>query len=150
MSEFMVNEMTVIEKLKAESMRLRKERSPVAPSIQFAISEIEKVGKNAGNRVTTEDEAIKAVQKIVATLRENLKVTTAAAALANVNTELAVLESVLPQMVTAEEIRSQLVFAFDGAATKNKGEVMKWARARWGALADMKTVGAVANELWGV
>lgn len=146
----MVNKMTVIEKLKTESMRLRKERSPVAASIQFAISEVEKVGKNAGNRMTTEDEAIKVIQKITATLRENLKVTTEAAAAENVNAELAVLESVLPQMASAEEIRSKLVFAFDGAATKNKGEIMKWAKAEWGARADMKIVGAVANELWGV
>ncbi len=146
----MVNKMTVIEKLKTESMRLRKERSPVAASIQFAISEVEKVGKNAGNRVTTEDEAIKVIQKITATLRENLKVTTEAAAVENVNAELAVLESVLPQMASAEEIRSKLVFAFDGAANKNKGEIMKWAKAHWGARADMKIVGAVANKLWGV
>jgi hypothetical protein len=50
--------MTVIRELKKESLRLRKERSPVASSIVFAISEIEKVGNNAGNRETTEGKVI--------------------------------------------------------------------------------------------
>ena len=56
--------MTVVEQLKKRSMALRKERNPIAPSIQFALSEIEKVGKNSGNRETTEDEAIRVVQKL--------------------------------------------------------------------------------------
>ncbi len=146
----MVNEMTVVEKLKIESMALRKVRSPVAPSIQFAISEIEKVGKNNGNRETTEDEAIKVVQKLVATIDENLKLNIDDARKVSLSFEKQILVSVLPQMVPVDEIRSALVFAFDGAATKNKGEIMKWAKAHWGARADMKTVGAVANDLWGV
>ena len=41
--------MTVIEQLTKESLRLRKERNPVAPSIVFALSEIEKVGKKCGH-----------------------------------------------------------------------------------------------------
>jgi uncharacterized protein YqeY len=141
--------MTVIEKLKAESMRLRKERSPIAPSIQFAISEIEKVGKNAGNRVTTEDEAIRVIQKLVATVEGNIAVAEGDAKIA-MQCEVVILKSVLPQMVSAEEIHSKLVFAFDGAQSKNKGEIMKWAKAQWGASADMKKVGAIANDLWGV
>lgn len=146
----MVNKMTVIEKLKAESLRLRKERNPSAAAITFALSEIAKVGKNAGNRETTDDEAIKVVQKIVALIDENLKLGISDDVRAAFMFERQILASVLPQMVTEEEIRSKLVFAFDAAQTKNKGEIMKWARANWGALADMKTVGAVANELWGV
>jgi hypothetical protein len=55
--------MNIIERLKTESLRLRKERNPVAASITFALSEIEKVGKNNGNRATTDDEAIKVIQK---------------------------------------------------------------------------------------
>lgn len=54
--------MTIVSKLRVESLRLRKERNPVAASITFVISEIDKIGKNNGNRVTTEDEAVKAVQ----------------------------------------------------------------------------------------
>lgn len=142
--------MTVIEKLKAESLRLRKERNPVAASITFALSEIEKVGKNNGNRVTTDDEAIKVVQKLVATIEDNLKLDLDDGRRIALNHEKQILQSALPQMASEEEIRSKLVFAFQGKQIANKGEIMKWAKAEWGALADMKRVGDIASELFGV
>lgn len=142
--------MTIIEKLKSESLRLRKERNPIASSITFAISEIEKVGKNNGNRETTDDEAIKVVQKLIATIDENLKVTTDDGRKVAFNFEKNILTSVLPQMASEEEIRSKLVFAFDGKQVRNKGEIMKWAKTEWGSLADMKQVGSIASELYGV
>lgn len=142
--------MSVIVKLKAESLQLRKERNPVASSITFAISEIEKIGKNAGNRVTTEDEAIKVVQKLIATIDENLKVTVDDGRKIAFNFEKQILSSVLPQMVSEDEIRSKLVFTFNGTQVRNKGEIMKWAKTQWGSLADMKQVGNIAAELYGV
>ena len=96
--------MNIVQKLKTESLRLRKERNPIAASITFALSEIERVGKNDGNRVTTEDEAVKVVQKLVATLNENLKVASDDGRKIAFNHEKRILESVLPQMV--DEARS--------------------------------------------
>lgn len=145
--------MTVVEKLKTESMRLRKERSPIAPSIQFALSEIEKIGKNNGNRSTTDDEAIKVVQKLIATVDENIKFATAEdhdGRLVALNHEKQILQSVLPIMASDDEIRSKLVFAFEGKQVRNKGEIMQWSKAHWGALVDMKRVGTIASELFGV
>lgn len=137
--------MSVVEKLKTESLRLRKERNPIAPSITFALSEIEKVGKNAGNRATTEDEAIKVLQKIVATLDENLKV---AADTAVIEQEKAVLMSVLPQMASDDAVRAYLRETFTAPA--NKGEVMKGLRAKFGSLVDMKRAGTIATEELGI
>ncbi len=142
--------MTVIEKLKKESLRLRKERSIVAPSILFALSEIEKVGKNNGNRETTDDEAIKVVQKLIATIDENLKLNIDDGRRISLNFEKNILSGVLPQMASEDEIRSKLVFAFNGKEIRNKGEIMKWAKTEWGSLADMKQVGSIASELYGV
>jgi uncharacterized protein YqeY len=142
--------MTVIDKLKAESLRLRKERNPTAASITFALSEIEKIGKNNGNRETTEDEAIKVIQKLVATIGENLKLDVDDGRRVALNFEKQILNSVLPQMVSTDDIRSKMTSAFEGKTVSNKGEIMKWAKAEWGVLADMKQVGAIASELWGV
>lgn len=142
--------MSVIEKLKAESMRLRKERNTIAPSITFALSEIEKIGKNNGNRATTDDEAIKVIQKLIATIDENLKVATDDGRKIAFNSEKQILLSVLPQMVSQADIRFALRTQFEGKQIHNKGEIMKWAKAHWGALADMKVVGAIASEMFGV
>jgi uncharacterized protein YqeY len=145
--------MSVIEKLKAESMNLRKTRNPVAASITFALSEIEKVGKNNGNRATTEDEAIKVVQKLVATIDENLKLDIDDGRRIALNHEKQILLGVLPQMATDREIvdflRDQLSFKTRETMPK-KGEIMKALRDKFGALVDMKRAGQLATEIYGV
>lgn len=142
--------MSVFEKLKKESLQLRKDRNPAAASITFALSEIDKVGKNNGNRATTDDEAIKVVQKLIATINDNLKLAIDDDRRIALNYEKQILQSALPQMASEEEIRTKLVSAFQGKQIANKGEIMKWAKAEWGALADMKQVGAIASDLFGV
>ena len=145
--------MSVIEKLKAESLRLRKERNPIASSITFAISEIEKVGKNSGNRATTNDEAIKVVQKLIATIDENLKLGIDDGRRIALSHEKNILLSVLPQMATEQEVADFLRDLFTGkrdGEIPKKGDVMKALRDKFGALVDMKRAGQIATELYGV
>jgi len=145
--------MTVIEKLKAESLRLRKERNPIASSITFALSEIEKIGKNSGNRDTTNDEAIKVVQKLVATIDENLKLDIDDGRRVALNYEKQILLGVLPQMASEQEIVDFLRDLFTGKRADEipkKGDVMKALRDKFGALVDMKRAGQIATELYGV
>lgn len=146
--------MTVIEKLKAESLRLRKERNPVAASITFAISEIEKIGKNNGNRPTTDDEAIRVVQKLIATIDENLKVTTDDGRKVAFNLEKQILSSVLPQMASDQDIVDFLRVFMTGhskmSSVPKKGDVMKALRSHFGSLADMKRAGEIATEIYGI
>lgn len=144
--------MSIVEKLKAEAIALRKARSPVAPSIQFALSEIEKVGKNSGNRETTEDEAIKVVQKLIATVNENIRFATESkddSRLVALNFEKRILESTLPQMATEDEVRAYLK-GFFVDAPQNKGVAMKVLKTKFGALVDMKRAGEIISEMYGV
>jgi uncharacterized protein YqeY len=142
--------MNVIEKLKAESMALRKTRNPVAASITFALSEIEKFGKNNGNRATTDDEAIKVIQKLIATIDENLKVTTDDGRKIAFNFEKTILVGVLPQMASDEEVRALLKDAIGTEVPKNKGVAMKVIRDAYGAKVDMKRAGEIVTELYGI
>ena len=145
--------MSVIEKLKTESMALRKVRSPVAPAILFALSEIEKVGKNNGNRATTEDEAIKVIQKLIATIDENLKLNVDENRRTSLNFEKQILLGVLPQMASDTEITDFLRELFTGKRggdIPKKGDVMKALRDKFGALVDMKRAGQIATEIYGV
>ena len=139
--------MTIVKTLRAESLRLRKERNPIAASITFVLSEIEKIGKNAGNRDTTEDEATKVVQKLVATLKDNLNYRLTESDEAATKAQITILESVLPQMVTDEQVSSYITdLAFDPAFIMNKGNVMKAIRSKFGALVDMKRAGTIFEE----
>ena len=146
--------MTVTEKLKAESLRLRKERNPVAASITFALSEIEKVGKNNGNRVTTDDEAIKVVQKLVATIDENLKLDIDDGRRIALNHEKQILLGVLPQMASDQDITTFLIVFMTShkkmSSAPTKGEIMKVLRGHFGARVDMKRAGEIVTSLYGV
>lgn len=142
--------MSVVEKLKAESLALRKTRNPVAPAILFALSEIEKVGKNAGNRATTEDEAIKVIQKLVITIDENLKLTTDDGRKIALNFEKQILTGVLPQMASDDEVRQLLKDVLGDETPKNKGVAMKVIRDEYGAKVDMKRAGEIVTELYGI
>ena len=53
-------------------------------------------------------------------------------------------------MASEDEIRASLIKAFENFNFTNKGDVMKWAKSRWGSLADMKLVGSIASEMLGV
>jgi uncharacterized protein YqeY len=145
--------MSVIEKLKIKSLELRKERSPVAASVQFALSEIEKIGKNAGNRETTQDEAIRVIQKIITTIDENLKHADSDRAI-HLNYEKNILSSVLPQMASDDNVISFLkgryVFAEAAEDMPKKGEIMKALRDEFGALVDMKRAGELVKDLYGI
>lgn len=141
--------MSVIEKLKEESMALRKTRNSIAPAIVFALSEIEKIGKNNGNRATTEDEAIKVIQKLIAVIDENLKVTTDDGRKVAFNFEKQILSGVLPQMASEDEVRVFLQSAY-AEIKPNKGDVMKTLRFKFGAKIDMKRAGAIVTELFGI
>lgn len=142
--------MSVIEKLKAESMALRKARNPVAPSILFALSEIEKVGKNNGNRATTDDEAIKVIQKLIATIDENLKVTTDDERKAAFNFEKQILMGALPEMASDDDVRQLLKDILGDEVPKNKGVAMKVIRDEYGAKVDMKRAGEIVTEMYGI
>jgi uncharacterized protein YqeY len=143
-------EMSVIEKLKTESMNLRKTRNAIAASILFALSEIEKVGKNNGNRATTEDEAIKVIQKLIATIDENLKLALDDGRKVALNFERTILAGVLPQMATDDDIRILLEEVIGTEVPKNKGVAMKVIRDEYGAKVDMKRAGEIVTELYGI
>ena len=142
--------MSVIEKLKSESMKMRKARDPLASKLVFALSEIDKVGKNNGNRETTDDEAIKVVQKIIANIDQTIVLLPANSAVEyDLTREKSILNSALPQMASDEEVRNYLLASFVEAPA-NKGVIMKVLKEKFGALVDMKRAGQIATELYGV
>lgn len=142
--------MSVIEKLKSESIRLRKERNTLAPAIGFTLSEIDRVGKNAGNRATTDDEAISVIQKQIAIINENLKLDIDDGRKIAFASERQVLLSVLPQMASDDEIKTALREVIGETAPANKGIAMKVIKERFGAKVDMRHAGTVVTELYGI
>lgn len=125
--------MSIIETLKAKTLELRKQRSPLGPTMQFHVAEISKIGKSNGNRETTEDEAIQYIKKSVQKLKENEFAD---------KDEIQVLEEMLPAMASADDVRDYVfgLEAEEGLNISNKGAVMKAVKAHFGSLVDMKMV----------
>jgi uncharacterized protein YqeY len=142
--------MTIIEKLKSESVRMRKERNPMAAFSVFMISEIEKVGKNDGNRETKPDEVIQFLKKQITTTKYNLSLPLNEDRAETMKMELAFLEELLPTMVSDQEVREFLTEMFGDAVPKNKGEAIKYLRDEFGALVDMRTAVAIVSEMYGI
>jgi uncharacterized protein YqeY len=143
--------MSVTDQIRRAALQMRKERDPLAGKLVFAISEIEKVGKNDGNRATTEDEAIKTIQKIIATIDQNQKLVDAGSAAAeDLARERQILESFLPQMASDAEVRDLLLTVIGDEKPKNKGIAMKVIRDEYGARVDMRRAGEIVTELYGI
>jgi len=125
--------MTVIEQLKAKTLELRKERSTLSGIMQFHLSEMSQIGKNSGNRDTSDDEAIQYLKKAVQKLKENPH--------GNPD-EVETLEFFLPEMASEDDVRSYIfmIETEQGLDISNKGVVMKAVKEKFGVFVDMKMV----------
>ena len=123
----------MINEIKKTTLELRKARSPYASVMLFHLSEIVKIGKNDGNRDSTEAEALQYVKKTVQKLKENTH---------SVPVEIELLEKFLPAMASRDDVRAHIFMleADQGLDISNKGAVMKAVKAKFGGLVDMKMV----------
>lgn len=136
----------VIERLRAESLKARRDRGVMAGFLSFVLAEIEKVGKNKGNRPTTEEEAIGVIQKQINVGRENLKVVTDPANVQKIEAEIDVLERVLPTMASDDEIWMVVnQFAEENPEAKI-GQFMGTLREKFGANVDMKRANQIVQQ----
>lgn len=131
--------MNTIEKLKNITLELRKKRSNLASVMQFHVAEVSKIGKSNGNRDTTENEAVQYLKKTVQKLKENEYAD---------EQEISILEGLLPQMATADEVRAHIfnLQATEDLDISNKGAIMKAVKAEFGAFVDMKMVASMKWE----
>lgn len=115
----------IYQQLKQISLNLRKNRSPLASTAQFHLSEIQKIGKNASNRETTEDEAVQYLKKTLQRLREDSF---------SKQEEILLLEPLLPQMLSEEQMQDFI----SRCENLSKGDIMKLAKREFGSKVDMK------------
>jgi uncharacterized protein YqeY len=93
----------------------------------FHLSEMNRIEKNK-QREITEDESIEYLKKAVQKLKET--------PISNPE-EIEILESLLPQMATLEEVQ-EFLNTLD--SSMNKGAIMKSVKEKFGPLVDMKQV----------
>lgn len=139
-----------IEKLKKESIKIRRDRGKLASFSVYVLSEIENIGKNSGNRQTTEDEAITVLKKLIDKNKSAIEVIKDTGKIAVLNSEINLLQSILPELASEDDIRVYLLHEFGKEKPANKGVAMKMLKTKFGSLVDMKIAGAIVTEMYGV
>lgn len=133
--------MTIIADMKKDMIKLRLAKSELLPSMQFAISEIEKIGKK-DLRETTDAESVSTIRKMIASLEENMKYK----ADERYKLQIEMLEVYLPTMTSDADVEKFIRDNFEGKAVANKGVIMKALKEKFGTTVDMKKASFIADS----
>jgi uncharacterized protein len=137
--------MSLMEKLQADQLVARKNRASVPAALLTAlIGEAAMVGKNAGNRASTDDEVLAMIRKFLKNAEETqARLREAGKDTATITEEIQILSSYLPQQMTDEQLSAAIAGIIQGMSNPNMGAIMKALKENYGGLYD----GRRANEL---
>lgn len=138
----------LLEKLQAASLEARKAQNAVAAGLLTTLySEAARVGKDQGNRVSTDDEVVAVVKKFSKNIDETLAALPESdARVAALRVEKELLATYLPQQLDEAGLSAlvaELVGALADKSPKQMGVVMAGLKARAGGQYD----GAMASRL---
>ena len=116
----------IIDTIKDASLNARNEKDASAALLVTLLSEVEKVGKDNGNRRTTNAEATMVIKKFISNAQQIINLagenTDAAAKAQN---EINILEQYLPKQMTQEEITTAIIAVLNENKSATMGDVMK-------------------------
>lgn len=139
----------LIERIKSDLLAARKSRATVATnSLTALVGEAVMVGKNAGNRESTDDEVIATVRKFIKNLEETKR------NLINHNKdtavcdeELAIISKYLPQQMSSDQLKAAIADILAENAGANMGVVMKVLKEKHSGLYDGKLASEIAKQV---
>lgn len=142
--------MSILETLKRDSLAARKAAETVrATLLTTLIAEAEMVGKNAGNRASTDDEVLRTVRKFLKNNQEALAVIKDEQRRAPLLEESTILNSYLPQMADEAEVKAFIattVAALPDREARQMGAVMAALKTRFGSAFDARQANAWVRE----
>lgn len=135
----------IINKLKEELLKARKNKNTnLVSSVALMISEIEKVGKNDGNRETTDDEAVALLKKMVQRNNETLEYLGAGPMRDKYSQEVDLMQKYIPSQVSDEEV-TEFVKRYISENGKNMGAIMGALKDEYGSRVDMKSASGIVR-----
>ena len=138
--------MTVIEQIKADMLVARKAKDKANAALYaLVLSEIDGIGKNDGNRATTNDEAIVVIKKMV-TRNNGMIDHLSGDMLKRVMDENLMLSKYLPAMINMTEVE-QFVDDLIVGGNANIGAVMGAIKKKYGQSVDMKAAGKYVRSV---
>lgn len=142
--------MTLMAQLKKDALLARKAGDGVRGTLlSTLIGEAEMVGKNAGNRESSDDEVQATIRKFLKNNQEALAVIKDADRRAALEQESVILSAYLPPMASEDEVRALIAETVAGLADrspKSMGVVMAALKARFGTRFDARQANAWVRE----
>ena len=142
--------MTLLAQLKKDALLARKAGDGVRATLfSTLIAEAEMVGKNAGNRESSDDEVQQTIRKFLKNNQEALAVVKDPARRAALEEESAILGGYLPAMASEAEVKAFIAETVAGLADrspKQMGAVMGALKAKYGSSFDAKQANAWVKE----
>lgn len=118
----------LLDTLKNDALAARKARDAVQSALLTTlVAEAAKVGKDDGNRTSTEAEVVAVVKKFIKNTEETLRAVQGKPAEAQARSELEILKAYLPKQATEEDVRAkvaELVGGLSDRSPKQMGIVM--------------------------
>ncbi len=142
--------MSLLSQLKKDALLARKSASAVrATLLTTLIAEAEMVGKNAGNRESTDEEVQGTIRKFLKNNQEALAVIKDVERRAVLEEESTILTGYLPPMATEADVRALIADTVAGLADrspKSMGAVMAALKAKFGSGFDARQANAWVRE----
>jgi len=140
---------TILKEIKKEYMKYRKEKVKEMISLySTVIGEIEKVGKDNGNRETTEEETIQVIKKVIKSLNETINIIEDRGAdskeIEEYIIQVSELEKYLPKQLSEEEL-GKIINSLKEEG-KNIGEIMKYLKENYSGRYDGKLASQIARK----
>ena len=151
--------MSLVKRIREEQLTARKQRSADASILTVLLGEAEKIGKDKGNRETSDDEVILVVRRLLKTgielkslfdTTDSMNPTANAEKLAETIAEINLLESFLPaQLGDAEivEAAKEIVDEVGATTMKQMGQVMGILKKKFGNSLNMAIASKAVKDL---
>lgn len=138
--------MSLLEKIKSDSLTARKARNIVLSGVLTTLySEASMVGKNDGNRSSTDEEVVKVVKKFLKNASETMNHIKNADSIAynDLHDECMVYQSYLPKQLTSEELAEKINSLLSSG--NNIGQIMKNLKENYAGRYDAKLASQIAK-----
>jgi uncharacterized protein YqeY len=139
-------------KIKNDQLNARKNRDRLRANILTTLySEVSIIGKNEGNRSTTDKEALKKINYFLKNAKENLekikdgRVISYPERTSEIRLEIEIYESYLPTQLSDDEILKELDTCI-GLGIDNIGAIMKHFKTNFAGLYDGKKLSSMVKE----
>ncbi|MDD5150420.1 MAG: GatB/YqeY domain-containing protein [Flavobacterium sp.] len=152
---FMANQITsLLQQIKTDSVVARKEKQSYATFLVTLYSECANVGKNKGNRLTTDEECLSIIKKFKAGIIEIITIYQQKNELSQseqnnldkANIELSLIDKYIPKQLSEEELKLIIISEIELGAD-NIGKIMKSLKQSYSGRYDGNMAQKIIKEL---